>query len=108
MPEGRREMTVRVRLTRSGFPTIIPTFHRRIIERRDDRADRWVRIYLSWFTVGRIVELAKPVTRDLFASITEDAPGPEEVIESVLYLAISLDGRTEVATIKNIKKTHTS
>ncbi len=79
MPEGRREMTVRVRLTRSGFPTIIPTFHRRIIERRDDRADRWVRIYLSWLTVGRIVELAKPVTRELFASITEDAPGPEEV-----------------------------
>lgn len=52
-----------VSLTRSGLPRIIP---RHCISRRDDRADYLVRLYLSWFGLSRIVELAKPVSRERF------------------------------------------
>lgn len=38
-----------VSLTRSGYPRIIPRFHRRMIYRRDDKADILVKIYLSFF-----------------------------------------------------------
>jgi len=58
-----------VSLTRSGYPRIIPRFHRRMIYRRDDKADMLVKIYLSFLTVGRIIPLAKKVSRKTYESI---------------------------------------
>jgi len=43
-----------VSLTRRGFPRIIPRFHRRMIYRRDDKADMLVQIYFSFLKVGRL------------------------------------------------------
>nr|CAD1835941.1 unnamed protein product [Ananas comosus var. bracteatus] len=40
-----------VSLTRRGFPRIIPRFHRRMIYRRDDKADMLVQIYFSFLKV---------------------------------------------------------
>ena len=51
-----------VSLTRSGIPRIIPTFHRRIIRVRDERADRVVQLYLSWFSLGSRIRLSKKQT----------------------------------------------
>lgn len=70
-----------VGLTRSGIPTVIPKYIRKIIRRRDDRADTWVRIYLSWFTIARMIELAPKVSSRLFKSITEPCKDIESAIE---------------------------
>lgn len=68
---GQEAMPVSVSLTRSGIPRIIPVRHRHCISVRDNRADYLVRLYLSWFGLCRIIELAKPVSKSTFASITE-------------------------------------
>jgi len=44
-------LPVPVSLTRSGYPRIIPRFHRNIIFKRDERADVLVQMYLSFFSL---------------------------------------------------------
>lgn len=56
------QLPVFVALNRKGFPTIIPSFHRRKIIKRDDEADRLVQLYLSFFTINKIIKLAKKVS----------------------------------------------
>jgi len=34
--------------TRSGYPRIIPSFHRKLLYRKDERADQLVKYYLSF------------------------------------------------------------
>ena len=58
-----------VSLTRSGYPRIIPSFHRHMIRRKDEKADRLVKLYLSIFSLSRIITLAKPVGKHTFSSI---------------------------------------
>ncbi|KAL6954286.1 hypothetical protein U1Q18_043942 [Sarracenia purpurea var. burkii] len=41
-----------VSLTRSGLPGCIPAFHRRAISRRDEKADKLVKLYLSFSPIG--------------------------------------------------------
>lgn len=45
-------LPVPVSLTRSGYPKIIPSFHRKMIMKKDQKADLWVHIYLSLVFVG--------------------------------------------------------
>lgn len=54
-------LSVPVSLTRTGLQRIIPIMVRRAIRVGDSRADKWVRIYLSWFGAARLVELASSV-----------------------------------------------
>lgn len=69
---GNKEMSGPfVSLSRCGIPTIIPRHHRHVIMKGGDRADSLVRLYLSWFSVCRIIKLAKPVGRHTFKSIVE-------------------------------------
>lgn len=75
-------LPVMVSLTRSGLPRIIPSFHREVIRRRDDRADAVVRMYLSWCSLSKVVLLAKPVTAATFSSIT-DLPKDDGAIATV-------------------------
>lgn len=49
-PKG--SLSVPVSLTRSGYPRIIPSFHRKMILRKDDRADVLVRLYCSFFSLA--------------------------------------------------------
>lgn len=46
-----------ISLCRDGLPTIIPIFHRWIIRRRDVRAARLVKFYLSLFSVYRLIRI---------------------------------------------------
>lgn len=71
-----------VSLTRSGFPTINPAYHRHLIYKRDDRGDRLVKIYLSFFSISRLIRLAKKVDSDTFESIC--TPAPEKLGERLL------------------------
>ena len=54
---------VNVSLSRAGLPTIIPKHHRFIIMKRGERGDRLVRLYLSWFSVCRVLPLAKRISK---------------------------------------------
>ena len=45
-------LPVPVSLTRSGYPKIIPSFHRKMIMKKDQKADLLVHIYLSLVFVG--------------------------------------------------------
>ncbi|KMZ61076.1 hypothetical protein ZOSMA_54G00050 [Zostera marina] len=58
-----------ISLTRTGYPRIIPSFHRHLIRRRDSRSDVLVRLYMSVFSIGRIVKLAKVVSKSTYQSI---------------------------------------
>lgn len=59
-----------VSLTRSGLPTIIPVFHRKLIRAKGARADLIIKFYLS-FSVNRIIPLAPRVTRSTFKTLIE-------------------------------------
>jgi len=65
-------LPIPVSLTRSGYPRIIPAFHRKMIYAKDDRADLLVKVYLSFFSLNRIIRLAKAVSfNGTFKSIVE-------------------------------------
>lgn len=63
-------MSVQVSLTRSGLPRIIPRKLRFVISKQDDRADRLVRLYISWFDLSRLIRLAPKVRKSLFEGIS--------------------------------------
>lgn len=69
-------LPVPVSLNRSGYPTRIPAFHRKIIMMKTSRSDTLVRLYLSFFTLSKVVLL---VSKDTFASII-DPPNDMEWI----------------------------
>ncbi|DAB41745.1 RNA-dependent RNA polymerase [Oxybasis rubra mitovirus 1] len=75
-----------VSLSRAGIPTIIPVHHRQIISARGERGDYLVHLYLSLFSLCRIIKLAKPVGKSTFSSITtpvEDMDMVREVMGEV-------------------------
>lgn len=63
-------MPVFVALNGSGFPLRIPGFHRRIIMEHSSRSDTLVKLYLSWFSLYKLILLTKKVNKDTFSSIT--------------------------------------
>lgn len=62
-------LPVPVALTRQGYRTIIPSFHRRMIFRKDDKADQLVQLSLSWFSLAKLIPLAPPISKGTFESI---------------------------------------
>lgn len=81
-----RDLSVPVSLTRSGLPRIIPRFHRREILSRSDKGDQLIKLYLSWFSLSRI--LAKPVTKKTFSTMVE----PPKDMESIQAFISDLKG----------------
>lgn len=61
-------LPVPVALTRQGYRTIIPSFHRRMIYRKDDKADQLVQLSLSWFSLAKLIPLAPPISKGTFES----------------------------------------
>lgn len=64
--------SVSVSLTRCGLPRVIPKVHRHQISIRDDRSRYLVKLYLSLFSVCRIIKLAKKIDKSTFSSITSE------------------------------------
>lgn len=62
-------MTVRIALTRTGLPCIIPRHLRKIIRLRNERSDQLVKLYLSWFTLAKIIQLAKRISSATWKSL---------------------------------------
>ena len=80
------KQAVPVSLTRCGLPRIIPSYIRMVIRKRDDRADIWVKIILSWCRLCGIIELAARVKSTLFESIvtpTPDMDSLQEVLSNI-------------------------
>lgn len=86
-------LPVPVSLTRSGYPRIIPSFHRRWILRKDDRADIFVQLYLSFFSLSKILVLAKRVRKSTLTSIIS----PVDDIEAVTEVVSDMKGGSNVA-----------
>lgn len=61
-----------------------------MISRRDDRADALVKIYLSVFTIAKLIKLAKPVTTGTFESIVTP---PLQLRRMVEYARDTLEPR---------------
>lgn len=55
-----------VALAGSGYPKIIPSFHRKMIRRKDDKADLLVKLNLSFF---RLCRAAKRLSNRIVESI---------------------------------------
>lgn len=73
-------LPVPVSLTRGGLPRIIPAFHRHKIRRRDDYSDRLVQLYLSFFSLSKLIELAPKINRSTFSSIVTPVTDLDRVI----------------------------
>lgn len=58
--------TPSVSLTRSGLPRIIPSFHLWIIASDDPRAASVIQLYMSLFSVSKLIALAPRVRKKLF------------------------------------------
>lgn len=70
-------LPVPVSLTRSGYPRIIPSFHRRLILRK-------LRFWCnSFFSLSKIIVLAKRVRKSTFTSIISPVDDIEAVTEVV-------------------------
>lgn len=65
VPQPKSQLPVPVSLTGSGLPRIIPSYHRKLILKKDERADTFVKIYLSYFSLCRAIRLAKRVDRSI-------------------------------------------
>lgn len=44
-----------ISLTRCGLPRNIPAFHRKMIRRRDNKADQFVKLYLSLYSISKCI-----------------------------------------------------
>lgn len=78
---GEREpglLPVPVPLTQFGYSRIIPAFHRKMIYRHDDKADIFffdtkadilVHIYLPFFSLAKVILVAKRISNSTFKSI---------------------------------------
>lgn len=72
-----------VSLTRKGYPTIIPSFHRKMIYSKDEKADMLVQLSLSWFSLAKVIQLAKPIGGATFESIVS-LPKDQQSIHEVM------------------------
>lgn len=76
-------LPVPVALTRQGYRTIIPSFHRRMIYRKDDKADQLVQLSLSWFSLAKLIPLAPPISKGTLESLVSPlSPDPDGLIET--------------------------
>ena len=57
--EKETRYSVSISLSRDGIPRCIPEFHRRMIRMRDCKADRLVQLYLSFFSISKLILLVR-------------------------------------------------
>lgn len=62
---------------------IIPSFHRNMIYKRDEKADLLVQCYLSFFSLSKVVALAPRVSRKTFDSIIRPWDDPDSILSLV-------------------------
>lgn len=71
-----------ISLTRSGYPRIIPSYHRHVIMKGDNRSDDIVQMYMSFFSLTKAIPLAKRVSQDTFKSIITPLTDDEDSVNA--------------------------
>lgn len=69
-----------VSLTRSGYPRIIPSFVRKRMMKGDDKTYIWVKLFLSFFSLSKVILVAKRIRSSTFASIVSPPDDIDQVI----------------------------
>lgn len=72
-------LPVRISLTRRGYPRLIPHHARKVMYRHDERADKLVQVYLTFFSFYTIILIGKKLTKSLFSSIREPIKDIDQV-----------------------------
>lgn len=88
----RHSLSFPISLTRKGYPRVIPSFHRLMIYRHDEKADMLVRYFL--FTVCRIILVAPAVSKKTFKTIVSE---PSISVDSLRTIVLKL--RKKVKTL---------
>lgn len=83
------KLPVPVSLTKLGYPRIFPRFHRRRMYRRDERADSLVQLYLSFFSLYRIILIGKKINKSTFESIVTPVADMDAVYQFVTEIKSS-------------------
>lgn len=83
LPSAHDLLPVPVSLTRSGYPQIIPSFHRQRMYVKDDYSDTLVQIFLSFFSLAKVLLVAKKVSKYTFTSISSPVQDMDSVIELI-------------------------
>lgn len=86
----------RISLNRSGYPRIIPRYHRKVLMGKDSRRDMICKLYLSLFSVNKIILLAPKITKKTFASIITPLT---ETVENTLSEFVSNELRPRVRNL---------
>jgi len=76
-----------VATSRSGIPPafFVPPHYRKLLRKRDKRAMMIARFLMSWFTLSRLITLAKPITKSTFKPMTEPSADIESVKAQRIY-----------------------
>lgn len=82
-----------VSLTRTGYPRIILSYHRRMIRKKDSKSDKLVQWYLSIFSISRAVLLAKRRSYKMFDTMLDK--GSTDSYLAVMKLLPKLRGKIE-------------
>lgn len=83
VPRPPGQLPVFVALSRDGYPKVIPSYHRKMIRVKDDRADTLVQLYLSFFTLSRVIPLAKRLSADIIKPMV--SPPDYSKLSKTLY-----------------------
>ena len=82
-----------ISLTKCGLPRCIPSFHRALIRRRNEKADKLVRFYLSVFSLSKLI-LVKKTQYSQFRSITKELYASfDSLLEELRTKVVSLISR---------------
>lgn len=82
-----------VSLTRSGLPRCIPTFHRRLIAERTDRSENLVRMYLSFFSLYKVILIGKKQSYDYISIVSPPSRSPFDLLEEYSKVVVELSER---------------
>lgn len=90
VPKPKEKLPVLVSLTRSGLPSSLPSYRRKVISRRDARANTVVRWYLSWFSLSKVVLLSKKFSKDNLETVTATWTSDEGVISIIKEIYVKV------------------
>lgn len=98
IPHEPSLLPVFVSLTRQGYPRIIPAHHRKMMYKKDQKADYLVKLYLSWFSLSKLIRLAPSVSKKTFESINKPVDKPNIVARVISEFTDNVDSLIKLYT----------
>lgn len=79
-----------VSLNRSGIPRCIPSFHRKMISRRDETGDQLVRFFLSMFSLSKLILVRKKGRFGYDSIVKRPSYVPEDLFNDLIQVCLDL------------------